>query len=119
MKLIDLEMLRRANQSKEGHPRGVSSDVERKGPLLFRGLRCQPVLDLGGRGLPKPTALRPRVRTLGRWAAMLNMGEPGLSSSGSRGQRQCSGVLMSDLQKNGRRGGGGGAEGGMEEVRKN
>lgn len=47
MKLIDLEMLRRANQSKGGHPRGVSSDVERKGPLLFWGPDVSRSLTLG------------------------------------------------------------------------
>lgn len=43
----------------------------------------------------------------------------GLSSSGSRGQRQCSGVLMSDLRKMGKEDGGmeGGGEKKMKERR--
>lgn len=53
------------------------------------------------------------MRILGHGLWALQYGRAGLSSSGSRGQRQCSGVLMSDLQEKRRRR----TEGWREEVR--
>lgn len=67
MKLIDLEMLRIANQSKEGHPRGCPWGCGEEGPPIVLGPYVSQSLTLGG----------PCLRTRA-WVRMLGHG-PGCS----------------------------------------
>ena len=78
MKLIDLEMLRIANQSKEGHPQGVSMGMWRGRASYCAGALCQPVLDLGGSVQPNAGL----GENAGTWASMLNIGEPDFQAEG-------------------------------------
>lgn len=95
MKLIDLEMLLHSQSIQRGATQGVSVGMRRGRASHCFGARCQPVLDLGG---VQAAALSPGWEC---WDNGLDAqyGRAGLSSSGSRGQHQCSGVLMSDLRK--------------------
>lgn len=63
MKLIDLEMLRIANQSKEGHPRGCPWGCGEEGPPIVLGPYVSQSLTLGG----------PCLRTRA-WVRMLGHG---------------------------------------------
>lgn len=100
MKLIGYAQHLQVNQSKEGHPRGCPWGCGEERPPIVLGPYVTQSLTLGagvGGGVHAP------VLRLGWecWDMGLDAqyGRARLSSSGSRGQRQCSGVLMSDLRK--------------------
>lgn len=116
MKLIDSEMFRVANQSKERTSQGVSMWMWRGRASHCFGALCQPVLDLGGEGDRGMGGIHTALLRPGWecWDAGLDAQyeRARLSSPGSWGQRQCSGVLMSDLRKMGKEDGG--MEGGDE-----
>lgn len=95
MGFIDSAILLNSQSIQRGTTQGVSMGMRRgRASYCFGGLDVSQSLTLD-RGGPQTS----KNRGLSENTRRLNMGEPGLSSSGSRGQRQCSAALMSDLRK--------------------
>lgn len=112
MKLIDSEMFRVANQSKERRSQGASMWMWRGRVSHCFGALCQPVLDLGGGG--ESTLPRSDLgENAGTWAWMLNMGGLGFQAQGHGVSVNAQEYSWVTFGKWGRR-----MEGWREEVRK-